>query len=397
MPHSDPIPHVLAVCQSRIASMVLAADLPFSALAAMGRIAYRSRILTEVSAGDLQWADLLFLVRPSSTQDLVLLRAFSTAGGHTLAYYDDDLLNPPATVRSADTLANPAVRASIRHVLHEADMVCTPSRLLAETLAAHRNEPIRILPVMAVDTSADPGKRSRSNLARSPIVGYAGSVDHTLSLNEFIVPVLVRLWEQDVRFTFHCIGPEVDVPARYRAFYLHSPHTNSYQDWLVLKATLDWDLALAILPDSSFHRCKFHNKFVEYATMGVPAIYSNVDPYREPIQDGETGWLVNNDIISWTESIRNCLADSTWREYVARRAWLEVQENHSRQVVLHGYQETLANLLITRPRRRSVGRINLTWQQYRAWRIKHENLRGLNRWRQLANDIFARMKKSTVC
>ena len=68
-----------------------------------------------------------------------------------------------------------------------------------------------------------------------------------------------------------------------------SVHISEYPQFLY---DLDIDLALAPLRDTNFNRCKSNLKWLEWSSMGVPLVGSDVEPFMET--NGSL-WLSNND------------------------------------------------------------------------------------------------------
>ena len=63
------------------------------------------------------------------------------------------------------------------------------------------------------------------------------------------------------------------------------PHrTRRFAEWLPIAGT--WDFALAPLHESHFNASKSPIKVYEYASLELPAVASDVCPYREVIKDG---------------------------------------------------------------------------------------------------------------
>ena len=60
---------------------------------------------------------------------------------------------------------------------------------------------------------------------------------------------------------------EVLAAASYPTFSASS-YLEDYEDYRSAMGTLGWDIALAPLPDTPFHRCKHYNKYIEYASYG---------------------------------------------------------------------------------------------------------------------------------
>lgn len=63
---------------------------------------------------------------------------------------------------------------------------------------------------------------------------------------------------------------------------------------------LKLDLALAPLRDTEFNRCKTNLKWIEWSSMGVPVVASNVEPFKNT--KGKI-FLADNDIDSFTKKI----------------------------------------------------------------------------------------------
>ncbi|MEI2421731.1 hypothetical protein V6O07_15755, partial [Arthrospira platensis SPKY2] len=46
------------------------------------------------------------------------------------------------------------------------------------------------------------------------------------------------------------------------------------------------DIFIAPLEDNLFNRCKSGLKFLEYSALGVPGVYSHLEPYQDLVQHG---------------------------------------------------------------------------------------------------------------
>jgi glycosyltransferase involved in cell wall biosynthesis len=60
-----------------------------------------------------------------------------------------------------------------------------------------------------------------------------------------------------------------------------------------------WQWGVAPLLDSEFNRCKSPIKYLEYAALGLPGIYSDLPVYSDLVRDGESGLLAANDPDRW--------------------------------------------------------------------------------------------------
>jgi glycosyltransferase involved in cell wall biosynthesis len=81
-----------------------------------------------------------------------------------------------------------------------------------------------------------------------------------------------------------------------------------FPDYPQKLADLQLSLALAPLRDTEFNRCKSNLKWVEWSSLGVPLVASDVEPYKNT--QGKIT-LSSNDIPKFTLNIKRALSDLT--------------------------------------------------------------------------------------
>jgi glycosyltransferase involved in cell wall biosynthesis len=90
-----------------------------------------------------------------------------------------------------------------------------------------------------------------------------------------------------------------------------------------------WDFALAPLVPNEFNQAKSVIKFLEYAALGVPGIFSHVGEYGSTIEHGETGLLVASDRVQqWEQAIFDLASNPPLRERLATNARRELLNRH---------------------------------------------------------------------
>jgi hypothetical protein len=141
--------------------------------------------------------------------------------------------------------------------------------------------------------------------------------------------VLVKIKEQHPnKVRYHIYG--VKPPEALLAFddTVWTPiKTYQYEDFAKEFQKLSFDIFIAPLLDNEFNRCKSPIKFLEYATLGVPVICSQVTPYSEVITDGENGLLANNPD-QWDEKINLLISDPNLRYRLAVNAQKCVKDKY---------------------------------------------------------------------
>lgn len=77
-----------------------------------------------------------------------------------------------------------------------------------------------------------------------------------------------------------------------------------------------------------FSRCKSPIKYLEYATLKIPGIYSDVFIYNGVVKNHETGFLVPNDGLSWARAFEEVARDDSLLKRITENAFEDVQQNH---------------------------------------------------------------------
>jgi len=190
---------------------------------------------------------------------------------------------------------------------------------------------------------------------RQATLVYAGSMTHGADL-ELILGALQRASDAHGART-QLVGVQRekdDTPLLER---IRIPReARQYADFARwLKSVADWDVALCPLADNDLNRRKSSLKYLEYAALGVPGIYSRGFAYDEVVRDGETGLLVENTEASWNEAIRRLLSDEELRRTIRQNAFQDVLDHHLLRDRIHDWLEALEDLLARSPKSPSSG------------------------------------------
>ena len=109
------------------------------------------------------------------------------------------------------------------------------------------------------------------------------------------------------------------------------PLEGDYDRFLGRLGRSGFDIGLAPLADTEFHRSKTNNKFREYGAAGIAGLYSNVEVYSSCVRDGETGLLVDNDPEAWRAALDRLIDDAELRERIRWSAREEVHRRYSQE------------------------------------------------------------------
>ena len=348
-------PRLLALSEAPIPSAVLGVHAVLDALAASGACELRTGSTVTPSADLIAWCDAVVLVRGASPSERRILVEAQRLGRKVATYLDDDLERVPGEARSGYFFTSPHVRDNVAFIVRHADatLVCS-ERLGAELAGRHGIAPVLLrqprpprVPGDPEQPPPEPGHDSGAQTTDRVRVGFLGSVDHAGFLDAMLaVPLRELKRELGARLELVFCGALPEIARELGAAC--EPFQAEFTTWRRRARALALDVGLAPLPDSPFHRNKYFNKYLEYASLGVAGIYSNVPPSADAVRDGETGLLSANDPDAWLAALRRLTSDRALRARIARAAWLDVEARFSPAALLPAWVDALAPLLAHR-------------------------------------------------
>lgn len=325
--------NVLIVAEALFPSVRLCGVRQMEVLAERGTVRFEFAGYYRVRAAQLNRADIVIFIRSSSNFEKILAQQALEAGKQLAYVLDDDLFHVPVDFTGKEQY--PArLRENMRWFLGNCDVFLTPCRGLPEKYG-----PLTKHAELIDEPATLSDRRPRKNQEKLT-VGFAGSMDRTRDLNSILSGAIDRVMaEYGDRVTFEFFGGKPAIAEKYG--FRHIPYTDSYERYCETMASLGWDIALAPMPETEFHRCKYHNKYVEYSGYGIPGIYSDCEPYSRAVRDGETGLLCPNTDEAWAAALRRLLDDAALRERLAAACREEAESRYSPERVAGDYFRVL--------------------------------------------------------
>lgn len=156
---------------------------------------------------------------------------------------------------------------------------------------------------------------------REIILGYfSGSITHNENFL-LIVDSLVELFESYSEIKLVIVG-YLDIPEQL----------NNYRDRIEIHDFVPWqklpefikgiDINLAPLVETIFNECKSEIKWIEASLLKVATVASDIGAFREMIQSGETGILVQKD---WTTQLKKLIDFPEYRKKIGQAAYQYVK------------------------------------------------------------------------
>ena len=236
---------------------------------------------------------------------------------------DDDLLNIDEKHPDFDEFT--AKKESIQYLISNSNVVITSTENLKEELSKFNENVIIIKNSLNECLNENKNKRDSKNIK----IGYMGTFTHEDDL-KMIKPIINEIKETSSNVTFEIIGgtteelkdvKKINIPREYQKY----PY---FIKWL--KAILDWDIAIAPLANNKLNNSKSEIKYLEYASLGIAGIYSNVGAYSDAINDGINGMLIeNNAPQEWKDAILNLIENNELRKSIVKNSMEDIRKKYS--------------------------------------------------------------------
>lgn len=291
--------------------------LPFKHLAANSRhvfgIPAPGQKIPLPGPADMEDVDVLVMQRPALVHGM---RQFDRLGGHVARVYetDDDMITMEPS-NSAHFACDPRAAESVRYCLRRAEMVTVSTPYLAD-LYAPFNSNIRVLPNFVKAALLDMPRIRRDRVT----IGYQGGTSHLVDMC-LIQPELTEVLAANPGADMHWIGVDFSPMqwVRNPALRERCRFTPWFDDVGDYYRAVDFDIAICPLADVPFNRAKTHLKALEAAARGIPVIAQDMEPYRDFVRDGETGYLVRTPE-EWAKRLTDLIHDEAAREELGRNA-----------------------------------------------------------------------------
>ena len=252
----------------------------------------------------------------------------------TIYFLDDDLVVPCKIALSPKKFrmhSSPERTKSIGNLMNNVDYVYASTAKLKERLESYNinnkivNTKINCSPAHSVDITK---QKSNSLIKKIGYMGFGHGADF-----EIVGSALRSLMKKYEFIRLELIGsieiPELlqDMESRIKSY----PPIFDYKEFLKFLELLEWDIGICPLATTDFNECKSINKWIEYASCGIPTIATGGSIYDICVS-GMCGILCENTHESWYSAMESVLFDSNlsslirfnahtkaWREYSPMR------------------------------------------------------------------------------
>lgn len=304
---------------------------PFRGLTEKGHLAYYDLPIKDIHKVDFLYFQRLVFTPGTIKARLNDMRKWKEQGKKIIIDYDDNYFdlektNPVYNEYDEGTLDR------IKEIIKLADAITTTVKPLAELFSKfHHN--VHVLPNF-IDVSTLSQRKADS---KSLVVGWQGSVTHQEDLK--IIRSVINELKSTVSFDFVLSGYRPEgyfKKSTYRKWQDFSPELTHYDLFR------DFDIGLCPLQNTPFNICRSDIKFVEYSSLGIPTIASDIVTYNT-IRQGETGYLAHNQS-DWRKYLIELINDDEKRKKIGKNAKDYVIKERTIQSNIWIWEELLGSL-----------------------------------------------------
>ena len=330
--------NILVECYEKIASVQVGVLRPLEELVQKKKVQVRFCRTQDLKRQDFLWSDIYICVRGFGAVNYEVAKIAKKAGCFLIYFLDDDLMDIPLDIPSADYVIRSNAHKYIPAILEITDVLWTVNPRIARKYGKWCKR-TAVLKVPAVTGAVEQKKYNQLPLR----VLYAGSIDHSDVIQKKISPVIQKInLKYPEKFNFTFIGANPNLPKEKNVKYI--PYYDSYSDYQNTVQNGNFVLGLAPLKTGDFYKYKYYNKFIEYSSFGIVGIYEDQQPYTDIVLDGDNGILAKND--DWMKSLVFALENRCILEKMAVSANELLKKSFSIDMVSRQLQTEIPELLI---------------------------------------------------
>jgi glycosyltransferase involved in cell wall biosynthesis len=288
-------------------------------------------------------ADIIFIQRTSNEQ-IYKNCVFMQNKGCVIVYdIDDDLFNLDKENFMHDYFADDTIRNNYEQFLRIADLVTVSTEPLKELYSAY-NKNISIVPNYLDFINFDKWFLEKPVREEDGIttIGWAGSPSHKVDIDvieDALINVLnkypdVRLKGLGWNFTENVKWDSLRNRIKFIGYNLPDKFAVEMKDF---------DIAIAPLADTKFNRSKSNLKYLEYSALGIPAVASDVEPYKI-IQHGITGLLADSPG-QFEHYLETLINNKFYAEHIGLNAYKFVKTNYNLKNKIELYEILITSLI----------------------------------------------------
>lgn len=276
---------------------------------------------TEITDRQLERFDVVLLNKHSSIKGLEIIERAQAKGVKTIYDMDDWILDLPSysvTNLDEDVLEN------VVRMLRAVDVVTVSTARLQERLRFLR--PDAILLSNGFDHEGVEYDHAQQVESTHPKILFSNTdgiklVRHRKAFFEQLIAFQNKYPTAEIDFWGDQFLEMLSIPSlKDKGFLDNYSYKQSIRDagyWFAIVPLGGQEDEVSY----QFNTCKSHIKFIDYASLGIPGIYSNTPVYNEVVKHGATGLLVDNQDDHWQSALETMINSHKLRQTIRDNAY----------------------------------------------------------------------------
>lgn len=286
--------------------------------------------------------DVIFIHREAFPLGGIIFEYFFKMSGKKNIYDFDDSIFLPNVSGPNKFINLLKIPSKIKKIIEMNDCVIVGNNYLRD-YALNYNKNIIVLP-----TSIDTDKYSpliNKSQRKNVIIGWIGS-NTTLKYLKILKDVFLEVSKRYRFISFIAVGNGFgdleNLNIEFREWSLESE----------LISLQSFDIGIMPLTDDAWSRGKCAFKAIQYMSVGIPVIASDVGMNKEVIQNGINGFLVNTER-EWIDKLGLLIEDPILRQKIGLAGRKTVEQKYSVKVNAPKFLEIIEQVYETRTSRNS--------------------------------------------
>ncbi len=284
------------------------------------------QILVDVEK--VRQADVVVIQRdfPRHLQPYQEIMALARQLGKPVVYELDDLLFELPEIHP-DVEHYMSVRASVLAAVADADLVTCTTPALRQELLQYAGQVFTLPNYLDENLWNGLPEPQAAGEGERVVIGYLGAHSHAPDL-ALIAPLLQRLlarYGQGLLLRVWGMTPQLGWEGGANVEWLDIGLVD-YSQFAAFFLQQQVDLCIAPLQNHLFNQCKSPLKYLEYAALGCPGVFSAVGGYAGIVKHGETGFLAQNEQ-DWETCLVRLVEDGALRRRMGQAARRDLREH----------------------------------------------------------------------
>ncbi|HJV16853.1 MAG TPA: glycosyltransferase, partial [Bacillales bacterium] len=123
-------------------------------------------------------------------------------------------------------------------------------------------------------------------------------------------------------------GEETEISSWYKRIVVPKEEIDypKFVKWL--RKNVHFTIGVAPLTPNLLNQSKSYLKYLDYAALGIPGVYSELEPYKKVISSDFNGLLAKHSVKDWENHLKRLIMNPSLREEIIQNSYQDIVNNH---------------------------------------------------------------------